>query len=97
MTTTCFEWDESKNDKNKTKHRVSFEVAQEVFYDRSRVVVADPLHSKSEVRLYCYGKVDGDVLTVRFTIRGDIIRIIGAGYWRHGRKVYNEKNKSGLH
>jgi len=27
-------------------------------------------------------------LTVRFTYRGSVIRIIGAGYWRKGRKIY---------
>jgi uncharacterized protein len=50
-------------------------------------------HSYSEKRYYCFGKVGGDeVLTVRFTYRKNVIRIIGAGYWRKGKKVYEEKN-----
>jgi len=31
-------------------------------------------------------------MTVRFTWRDGRIRIIGAGYWRKGRKVYDETN-----
>ena len=32
-------------------------------------------------------------MTVRFTYRGKVIRLIGAGYWRKGRKIYEEENK----
>lgn len=34
----------------------------------------------SEQRYYCFGWVDGGVMTVRFTYRDDVIRIFGAGY-----------------
>jgi uncharacterized protein len=37
------------------------------------------------------GRVNGRVLTVRYTQRGQSIRLIGAGYWREGREFY-EKN-----
>ena len=30
------------------------------------------------------------ILTVRFTYREHLIRIIGAGYWRRGKKAYEE-------
>ena len=30
---------------------------------------------------------------VRFTYRKDTIRIIGAGYWRKGRRIYETQNK----
>ena len=33
------------------------------------------------------------ILTVRFTMRNENIRIIGAGYWREGRYRYEEENK----
>jgi hypothetical protein len=39
------------------------------------------------------GKVDGGIITVRFTFRNNTIRIFGAGYWRKGKKTYEEKNK----
>jgi hypothetical protein len=32
-------------------------------------------------------------MTVRFTYRGNTIRIIGAGYWRKGKKIYETSNK----
>ncbi|MFH1066848.1 MAG: BrnT family toxin, partial [bacterium] len=32
------------------------------------------------------------VLTVRFTWRDEILRIIGAGYWRKGKKLYEKEN-----
>jgi hypothetical protein len=36
--------------------------------------------------------VGGGVLTVRFTFRGGIIRIFGAGYWRKGKRIYEQTN-----
>ena len=30
-------------------------------------------------------------MTVRFTYRNEIVGIIGAGYWRAGRKIYEKK------
>jgi uncharacterized DUF497 family protein len=86
-----FEWDESKNQENIEKHHVSFEKAQEAFFDRKRLIIKDEKHSKSEERFFCIGN-DGDgILTVRFTMRNDNIRIIGAGYWREGRQKYEER------
>ena len=35
-------------------------------------------------------KTDEGILTVRFTMRGQNIRIFGAGYWRQGKKRYEE-------
>jgi hypothetical protein len=37
--------------------------------------------------------VNDGILTVRFTYRGHVIRIYGAGYWRKGRRIYEEQNK----
>jgi uncharacterized protein len=85
-----FIWDINKSIKNVLKHGVSFENAQKAFFDEKRKIFFDEKHSKHEKRYYCYGLVDGEILTVRFTIREDGIRIIGAGYWRKGRKIYYE-------
>lgn len=62
--------------------------------DLERVIAEDISHSLKEKRFYCFGKVENGIMTVRFTYRKNIIRIIGAGYWRKGRKVYENKNKS---
>lgn len=87
-----FEWDQDKNDENTQKHGVNFETAQYAFIDPRRVIAEDLLHSKSEKRYYCFGKVKGSILTVRFTYRNNRIRIIGAGYWRKGVKIYEKQN-----
>ena len=49
-------------------------------------------HSLAEERFYCLGEVNGGILTVRFTYRAAIIRIIGAGYWRKGKAIYEREN-----
>lgn len=88
-----FEWDDDKDKENQAKHKVSFALAQHAFLDPKRVIAEDMSHSMEEERFYCIGKVDDGIMTVRFTYRGNVIRIFGAGYWRKGRKVYEEKNK----
>jgi uncharacterized DUF497 family protein len=90
---STFEWDESKNQLNKKKHSVSFEIAQKAFADPKRIIAKDLEHSIEEERFYCFGKIDEEILTVRFTYRYNTIRIIGAGYWREGKKIYEEENK----
>ena len=87
-----FEWDENKNSINLEKHGVSFEVAQGVFYDPNRLTLEDTAHSSEKIRYFCIGEVYGNVLTVRFVIRNDKIRIIGAGHWRKGKKLYEQRN-----
>jgi uncharacterized DUF497 family protein len=92
----AFEWDENKNQENIEKHNVSFEAAQEAFYDNDRIILKDKKHSKKEDRFFCIGNDGNGIVTVRFTMRNENIRIIGAGYWREGRYRYEQK-KSGLH
>ena len=88
-----FEWDEDKNEENLRKHGVDFETAQYAFADSKLIIAEDVDHSKKEKRYYCFGKVKGGVVTVRFTYRENRIRIIGAGFWRKGKKIYEEKNR----
>lgn len=88
-----FEWDDDKNSENVKKHGIDFTTAQYAFIDPNRVIAEDLSHSKEEKRFYCFGKVKGGVLTVRFTYRNNRIRIIGAGYWRKGKKIYENENK----
>ena len=90
---TSFEWDENKNEHNKKKHNISFEGAQYAFSDINRIIAKDLEHSKSEERYYCFGKIGVNIITVRFTYRNNKIRIIGAGYWRKGKQIYEKENK----
>ncbi|TAN83819.1 MAG: BrnT family toxin [Gallionella sp.] len=93
MNNARFEWDDDKDRENQAKHNVSFAAAQRAFLDTHRVIVEDVNHSTEEERFYCIGCIGDGIMTVRFTYRGDIIRIYGAGYWRKGRMIYEEQNK----
>jgi uncharacterized protein len=89
-----FQWDDKKNAENLTKHGLSFYEAQEAFFDKHRVILQDTKHSAAEQRHFCIGKTaTGGIATVRFTLRLGHIRIIGAGYWRKGVKIYERQNK----
>ena len=91
--TSSFEWDPAKEAENQRKHGVSFREAQLVFLDPKRVIARDVAHSQVEPRFYCFGRLGKGVLSVRFTYRDKVIRIIGAGYWRKGKKVYETQRK----
>ena len=91
MNKSNFEWDEAKNLENQG---VSFYDAQHAFKDERRVIAEDAVHSQDEKRYFCFGlnQENSGILTVRFTYRNNQIRIIGAGYWRKGRKIYEQAN-----
>lgn len=64
------------------------------FADPRRVIAEDVSHSSAdERRFYCFGRIGEGILTVRFTWRDGIIRIIGAGYWRRGKRIYEQQNQ----
>ena len=87
-----FIWDSGKEWVNLLKHNVDFVTAAEAFKDPDVKIYIDSKHSGQEERFFCVGKVDTRILTVRFTYRKNKIRILGAGYWRKGRRLYEEKN-----
>jgi uncharacterized DUF497 family protein len=90
---TRFEWDVEKDRENLRKHGIAFATAQYAFADSFRVIATDRAHSDDEPRYFCFGGVGGGVLTVRFTYRGDVIRILGAGYWRKGKQIDDRENQ----
>jgi uncharacterized protein len=89
---SSFEWDVAKDRTNYEKHGVEFSYAQNAFLDPRRIIAEDIVHSAVEQRFFCFGKVDGEILTVRFTWREGRVRIFGAGYWRKGKQIYEAKN-----
>lgn len=93
MENAVFEWNPKKSESNIEKHGISFFEAQKAFLDPKRIIAEDLEHSRNETRYYCFGNVNGDVMTVRFTYRGKTIRIFGAGYWRDGKKIYEKEQK----
>ena len=92
MFDATFEWDPEKDRENQLRHGVSFEIAQYAFADPRRVIAHDLTHSQREDRFFCFGRVGAGILTVRFTYRQAVIRIFGAGYWRKGKKLYEQEN-----
>ncbi len=86
-----FEWDENKNQENIEKHNISFNDAQYAFFDSRRIILKDEKHSQTEERYFCIGEIEDGIVTVRFTLRKDRIRIFGAGFWRSGRKMYEQE------
>lgn len=91
-----FAWDTRKEATNIAKHGVPFSEAEKAFGDPLAVVAFDEVHSprgKSELRWWLLGKVGARVMLVRYTHRPNgVIRIIGAGYWEIGAKIYEENN-----
>ena len=93
MAKARFEWDPKKDEENQSKHGVSFSEAQLAFIDPRRVIAEDLAHGSTEKRHYCIGQVGEGIMTVRFTYRESVIRIIGAGYWRKGKRIYERENQ----
>ena len=87
-----FDWDSAKDAENQKKHGVPFSLAQYAFADPNRVIAEDLTRRKTEKRYFCLCEVNCGILTVRFTYRGGVIRIFGAGYWRKGKAIYERKN-----
>jgi len=73
-----FEWDPDKADANTQKHGVSFTAATRIFEDTSRIEWEDIREDYGEDRYITVGIVNAEVLTVAYTVRVDVIRIISA-------------------
>lgn len=88
-----FEWDLDKEFKNVLKHGVTFHEAREVFRDPNVIHLMDKTHSGTEERFYAVGRViSGEIITVRYTQRHEVIRIFGAARWRKWRKYYEQNS-----
>jgi uncharacterized protein len=88
-----FIWNSEKNKENIEKHGVDFRSAIEAFADPSRLIAVDESHSEKEERFFCIGNAEKKICTVRFVYRDGLVRIYGAGYWRKGRRFYEEKRQ----
>jgi uncharacterized protein len=73
-----FEWDDAKAEANLRKHRISFRAATRVFDDPLVLIEQDLSENYDEDRFLATGRVDGLLMTVVYTERGDCIRIISA-------------------
>lgn len=76
-----FEWDETKNQMNRYKHKISFEEAITVFCDEEARIINDPDHSETEERFIILGlskKANLLVVCHCYRMSDTVIRIISA-------------------
>jgi len=85
-----FQWDEANASKNWKRHKVSQTDAEQIFLNRP--VVLSEARAGIEARWFAFGRTDGDrLLTVVFTIRGRLLRVISARPMsRAERKRYDQ-------
>ena len=76
---TGFDWDDGNREKNRLKHNVFNGECEDVFFNQPLIILDYTMHSKKEKRYAALGFTDsGRRLTVIFTIRGTLIRVISA-------------------
>jgi uncharacterized DUF497 family protein len=85
-----FEWDSTKERANRKKHGVDFRTAAKVFLD-PHVIEFDDRDATGELRFNAIGLVEGRMLFVVYTMRGDVVRTISArGAEPHEKRKYHE-------
>jgi len=94
---TGFEWDAGNADKNWERHGVTQGESEEIFFNRPVLVAADPTHSQGEAWYAALGQTSEErLLTVVFTIRGTLIRMISArDMSRRERRRYEQEEEAG--
>lgn len=71
-----FEWDNKKNQSNQQKHKIAFEDSIDVFNDKNRLEYMSD--KEGETRFLTIGKAFQAIISVVYTTRDLIIRIISA-------------------
>ena len=86
-----FEWDDDKALANLAKHGLPFEIGCKVFADSFSVEVDDIQFHEREDRWLRVGLVEGRMLAVAYTIRGERTRIISVrGATPREKRQYHE-------
>jgi uncharacterized DUF497 family protein len=93
---TGFQWDSGNSAKNWRRHEVTQAECEQVLFLRPIVVASDPGHSDREARYFLLGRTaSGRELTIVFTVRGSLVRVISAGPMsRRERSVYGNLEAS---
>lgn len=73
-----FEWDVAKAAANLAKHAIRFEVAARVFHDPRRADFDASHVEDGEARRKAVGMISGRLVTVVYSVRGSVARIISA-------------------
>lgn len=86
-----FEWDNKKHQKNLAKHGISFVQAADMI--RSGNVYQKRSSYQDEERIIATGMIDGRYVTVVYTLRDDVVRIISARIAQHKEREDYEQAK----
>ena len=91
-----FQWDEGNSEKTWARHEVSKAECEQLFLNRPIIVSFDEDHSKLEMRFEALGRADsGRQLTVVFTVRGSLLRVIsGRPMSRRERGIYAKRTQT---
>jgi uncharacterized protein len=93
MNDGTFQWDDAKAAANYAKHGVTFEAAREVFKDPFALDWLEDDREAGEPRFATLGMVEGRLLFVAYSMRGEVIRIISARLPEpFERRRYHEEN-----
>jgi uncharacterized DUF497 family protein len=89
-----FEWDDGNVYKNE-KHGLNYKLIEEVFFNEPLLVVEDFQHSDDECRCVAFGKDDKNTkITIVFTVRERLVRVISAREMTKKEKKFYENNKN---
>jgi uncharacterized DUF497 family protein len=87
-----FEWDDGNSDKNWLRHEARQAEAEQALLNKPLVVNVTGKHGGAEPRFIALGQSDaGRLLTVVFTVRGKLVRVISArAMSKRERKRYGQ-------
>jgi uncharacterized DUF497 family protein len=89
-----FEWDPKKALLNLKRHGISFDEASTAFRDPLSQTIEDPLHSENEESFVLIGRtIQGRILVIVHTDRGERIRIISARLATKKERLRYEENE----
>jgi uncharacterized DUF497 family protein len=77
-----FEWDEAKRAINLAKHGLDFVDVEKLDWAKA-VIIPDLRHDYGEDRLQAFSLLDGRLLQVTFTHRGQVFRLVS---FRHASR-----------
>ncbi len=88
-----FQWDEGNADKNRITHNVENWEGEQIFFNAPLLILGDLKHSTTEEKWAAFGRTDaGRLLTVVFSKRGNLIRIISARDMNRKERRFYEEN-----
>jgi len=88
-----FNWDNGNITKNELKHKLKWNVIEEVFFNEPLLLLKDKKHSIDECRCIAFGHNNSmQLLTVIFVKRNNKIRVISARAMSKRERIYYETN-----